>query len=213
MQEELDEEEAVPLRKLALKGVQLYRLILDEGHAVKNVQSTMNRLLQQLDYDAIMLASATILSNHVRDSYGYIELIWDKDLPFDWNSSTSMAKVDTWYDIGTWKRLTQGQDTEEIEPGRIYRDTEDEDTDKPVPTARQIRRNQEYTEHIKKTGEPIFLMNPKLFYSFYSASQHSPAFAQTAIRAILRLLCVRRSMIGRATGLLEAAKRHAEQGI
>ena len=76
LQEELDEEEAVPLRKLALKGVQLYRLILDEGHAVKNVQSTMNRLLQQLDYDAIMLASATILSNHVRDFYGYIELIW-----------------------------------------------------------------------------------------------------------------------------------------
>ena len=109
-----------------------------------------------------------------------------------------MAKADTWYDIGTWKRLTQGQDTEEIESGRIYRDTEDEDTDKPVPTARQIRRNQEYTEHIKKTGEPIFLMNPKLFYSFSSASQHSPAFAQTAIRAIraiLRLLCVRRSML------------------
>ncbi|RBR22131.1 uncharacterized protein FIESC28_04636 [Fusarium coffeatum] len=195
LQAELDEEEAVPLRKLALKGVQLYRLILDEGHAVKNVQSTMNRLLQQLDYKAIMLASATVLSNHVRDFYGYIELIWDKDLPFDWNSSTSMAKADTWYDIGTWKRLTQGQDTEEIESGRIYRDTEDEDTDKPVPTARQIRRNQEYTEHIKKTGEPIFLMNPKLFYSFSSASQHSPAFAQTAIRAILRLLCVRRSML------------------
>ncbi|KAJ4022441.1 hypothetical protein NW766_001476 [Fusarium irregulare] len=195
LQEGLDEEEAVPLRKLALKGVQLYRLILDEGHAVKNVQSTMNRLLQQLDYDAIMLASATILSDHVRDVDGYIELIWDKDLPFDWNSPTSMAKADTWYDIGTWKRLTQGQDTEEIESGRIYRDTKGEDTDKPVPTARQIRRNQEYTEHIKKTGEPIFLMNPKLFYSFSSASQHSPAFTQTAIRATIRLLCVRRSML------------------
>lgn len=83
MQEELDDEEAVPLKKLALKGVQLHRLILDEAHAVKNVQSAMNRLLQQIDYDAIMFASATILSNYVRDFYGYIELIWDKDLPFD----------------------------------------------------------------------------------------------------------------------------------
>ncbi|KAH7193643.1 uncharacterized protein B0J16DRAFT_83399 [Fusarium flagelliforme] len=194
LQEDLAEEEAVPLSKLALKGVQLYRLILDEAHAVENVQSTMNRLLQQLDYDAIMLASATILSNHVRDLYGYIELIWDKDLPFDWDSSTS-EKADTWYDMGTWKRLTQGKDTEEIESGRIYHDTEDESTDAPLKTIRQIKRWREYSDHIKKTHEPLFLMNPKLFFSFSSASQHSPAFAQTAIRTIPRILCVRRSVL------------------
>ncbi|KAJ4133488.1 hypothetical protein NW768_005074 [Fusarium equiseti] len=211
LQKELDDEEAVPLSKLALKGVQLYRLILDEAHAVKNVQSTMNRLLQQLDYDAIMLASATILSNHVRDFYGYIELIWDKDLPFDWDPSTSV-KADTWYDIGTWKRLTQGKDAPEIESGRIYRDTEDERTDGPPKTIRQLERYRHYSDHIRATGEPLFLMNPKQFFGFSSASQHSPAFAQSAIRTILHMLCVRRSMLSVMT-LPDGTKSWPGKGI
>ncbi|KAL4725500.1 hypothetical protein ACLX1H_007649 [Fusarium chlamydosporum] len=149
-QEELGDDEAVTLRKLALKDVLLFRLVLDEGHAVKNVKSAMNKILQQFSYDAIMIASATILSNHVRDFYGYIELIWDKDLPFSWDSATSAAKADTWYDIATWKKLVQGYDIEEIQADRIFRATEDyELSAPPEQTTRQILRAQEYTEHIR----------------------------------------------------------------
>lgn len=159
LQEELGDNEAVTLRKLALKDVQLFRLVL-EGHAVKNVKSAMNKILQQFSYDAIMIASATILSNHVRDFYGYIELIWDKDLPFSWDSATSAAKADTWYDIATWKKLVQGYDTEEIQADRIFRATEDyELSAPPEQTTRQILRVQEYTEHIRSTNEPLFLIS------------------------------------------------------
>ncbi|KAM0381384.1 hypothetical protein ACHAPY_004534 [Fusarium culmorum] len=184
VQDTLDDDEAIVLRKLALKNVQLYRLVLDEGHAVKNVKSVMNQILQQMEYDAIMIASATILSNHVRDFYGYIELIWDKDLPFSCDDCTS-EKAGTWYDIATWKKLTQGYDTEDIDAGRIFRRTKDKMVVPPNLTARQIQREEEYRRDIKDTGEPLFLMNPQLFYSFANSSRHSPLFAQSAIRTIM----------------------------
>ncbi|CAG1987119.1 unnamed protein product [Fusarium graminearum] len=172
VQDTLDDDEAVVLRKLALKNVQLYRLVLDEGHAVKNVKSIMNQILQQMEYDAIMIASATILSNHIRDFYGYIELIWDKDLPFSWDDCTSEK-------AGTW--------------------TKDKVVVPPNLTARQIQREEEYRRHIKDTGEPLFLMNPQLFYSFANSSRHSPLFAQSAICTIMQMLCVRRSMLSQMT--------------
>ncbi|RGP75375.1 dead helicase [Fusarium sporotrichioides] len=188
LQDELGDDEAATLRKVALKGVQLYRLILDEGHAVKNVRSAMNQVLQQLDYDDIMIASATTLSYHVRDFYGCIKLIWDKHLPFSWDPVTS-EKADTWYDIATWKKLVQGYYTADIEADRIFRDTEDEDVTRPEQTPRQQRRVREYTEHIKERGEPLSLINPQLFYSFANMSQHSHAFAKGAIRTIMQMLC------------------------
>ncbi|KAM0502726.1 hypothetical protein ACHAP8_003556 [Fusarium lateritium] len=197
VQDELGNDEAVTLRELALKNVQLYRLILDEGHAVKNVKSARNQILQQFNYEAIIIASATILSNHVRDFYGYIELIWDKDLPFSWDNATS-KKAETWYDIATWTKLVRGINTPDIDADRIYRATEDEMDEQPA-TPQQIRKAGEYRAHIKETGEPIFLMNPQLFYAFANSSRHSPSFAQNAIRTIMQMLCVRRSMLSKMT--------------
>ncbi|KAF0642567.1 hypothetical protein FPSE5266_10515 [Fusarium pseudograminearum] len=144
-----------------------------------------------------MIASATILSNHVRDFYGYIELIWDKDLPFSWDDCTS-EKAATWYDTATWEKLTQGHDAEGIDAGRIFRRTEDVIVP-PNLTTRQIQREEEYRRHIKETGDPLFLMNPQLFYSFANSSRHSPIFAQSAIRTIMQMLCVRRSMLSQMT--------------
>ncbi|PTD05729.1 hypothetical protein FCULG_00002200, partial [Fusarium culmorum] len=184
VQDTLDDDEAIVLRKLALKNVQLYRLVLDEGHAVKNVKSVMNQILQQMEYDAIMIASATILSNHVRDFYGYIELIWDKDLPFSCDDCTS-EKAGTWYDIATWKKLTQGYDTEDIDAGRIFRRTKDKMVVPPNLTARQIQREEEYRRDIKDTGEPLFLMNPQLFYSFANSSHGSVTWPGKGIPALL----------------------------
>lgn len=84
--------------------------------------------------------------------------------------------------------------------------------DAPLKTVRQITRYREYSDHIKTTGEPLFLMNPKLFFSFSSASQHSPAFGQTTIRTILRILCARRSMLSVMT-LPDGTKSWPGKGI
>ncbi|KAK6710344.1 hypothetical protein SNK05_004813 [Fusarium graminearum] len=86
-----------------------------------------------------------------------------------------------------------------IDAGRIFRRTKDKVVVPPNLTARQIQREEEYRRHIKDTGEPLFLMNPQLFYSFANSSRHSPLFAQSAICTIMQMLCVRRSMLSQMT--------------
>jgi hypothetical protein len=57
--------------------------IFDEAQALKNRTSHTHLMVKQLNVKARMLVTATPLLNDLRDIYGFLQLLWPADLPFD----------------------------------------------------------------------------------------------------------------------------------
>ncbi|KAF5985028.1 hypothetical protein FCOIX_2289 [Fusarium coicis] len=107
---ELSEDQAVEVKKLLL-NFQVGRIVVDEAHFAKNPKSTLNQMICMISHDELYLASATMLSNSIRDFLGYIELMWRPELPFDYDPATRATPPSTFYDPSTWKQLVQGINT------------------------------------------------------------------------------------------------------
>ncbi|KAF5567438.1 hypothetical protein FNAPI_663, partial [Fusarium napiforme] len=205
--DELSEDQAVEVKKLLLK-CQVGRIVLDEAHFAKNPKSTLNQMIRMIPHDERYLASATILSNSVRDFFGYIELMWRPELPFAYDPATRTTPPSTFYDVSTWKQLVQGIDTEPIDAERIYRRTTDAALHVEPTDPASIAAADEYRRHIEATNEPLFLAHPRLYADYAAETQHSPAFAQNAIGTLL-------SMIGDVAASTKAqlSKLHAHLNV
>lgn len=192
--DDLGEDEAVEVRKLLL-NFHAGRVVLDEAHFAKNVKSTLNQMVRRMSFDELYLASATILSNSIRDFFGYVELMWRKELPFGYDPATQTTPASTFYDMSTWRQLTEGLDVPPFDAERIYRSTEDASLYTPPTDEKSVAAAEHYRRHIESTHEPVFLAHPRLYRAFATESQHSPTFAQDAVGVIMNMICIRRGMM------------------
>ncbi|KLP16284.1 Uncharacterized protein LW94_1843 [Fusarium fujikuroi] len=192
--DDLGEDEAQEVKKLLL-NFHAGRVVVDEAHFAKSPRSTLNQMIRMMSYDELYLASATMLSNSIRDFFGYVELMWRDELPFAYDPATKTTPASTLYDLSTWKQLTRGIDTEAVDAERIHRSTTDPASYTPPTDPKLIAAATEYRQHIEKTGEPVFLANPRLYADFAAETQHSPAFAQNAVGALMSMVSVRRGMM------------------
>lgn len=180
-------------RVLTIKRPEWDVLIADDCHHLKSITGFTNKLFGQLDREALLLVSATPLSNHVRDAAGYTKLIWNPSWPFRYNSKDPVP-CKTFYDPETRLKVKNNESSggavgidRLLGPGIV---------NPIVPqdlSPRQRIRHDEYIQGVK-AGIPMFLLNPELFSSFVKESEFSTDLSTNAIRPILTMLSVKRGM-------------------
>lgn len=72
----------------------------------KTQTTSSNKVFKQLQWDAVLFISATIMSNHVRDIAGYLRLIWNDAWPFAYSDLDTAPAAH--FDEDAWQVLRGG---------------------------------------------------------------------------------------------------------
>lgn len=65
------------------------------------------------------------------------------------------------------------------------------------PSLREEMLRQEFIAYVQGGRGPLFLLHPQLFQTLANKIKYGAIFAQTAIRPLMKLLCIRRGMLTR----------------
>jgi hypothetical protein len=191
----VDEEDVTAVKHQAVLKVNhtdFFWVILDECQFVKNPLSTCSRIVKLLRREGLLLVSATPIYNHVRDMTGYIDLMWDHELPFAYHDHLENIPAARFYEDYMWIHIKAGGEWEGITMDRLLSKGEHiQETDEPTP--RQLMLAAGYKEALMD-GRPLFAMNPHLYRRMINEVTYGPELAQRAIRVILGIVFIRRGL-------------------
>lgn len=185
---------------LRIRGAQFNWVVCDEGHAAKKPCSTTNKLIRALDREALLIVLATPLLNHLRDFWGYVNLIWRHEWPFTHGGENDPMAPETFYNEDTWDTIKTGKEFEKLGMARLLgQDLESLDLIRHKefavqPSPREEMLRQEFFAYGRR---PLFLLHPQLFQTLANRNKYGAILAQTAIRLLMKLLCIRRGMLTR----------------
>ncbi|KAL7907902.1 P-loop containing nucleoside triphosphate hydrolase protein [Trichoderma velutinum] len=175
-------------------------VVCDECHQIKNSGTDANKLVRQLDRDALLLVSATPLPNHVRDIQGYLRVLWDPAWPFGYQQKGDETSPDSFLGELVYDSLFDGSIDLQVEDqltlkrvltGRVKPSAE--------LTPRQKIRSKEYKKFVTTHKGPAYLINPNLFMAYAKTHNYGTCVSTLAVSPILKLLSVRRGMLTQMT--------------
>lgn len=187
---------------LAIRG-QFRFVIADEGHAIKNPRATAHRLIDQLDKEFLVIASATPILNSVYDVLGYVDLIWPKYLPFGYNRAEDSTTPDVFYNASLAEAIAADDSFEGVDYARLCSAGGDIRTLAEATTGQTLAPLERaivdrYREEVR-SGTPLWHLCPSLFRAYAAQATWNYDFCGLAIGSILDQVQIKRTMMTEMT--------------
>ncbi|EEU39256.1 uncharacterized protein NECHADRAFT_82061 [Fusarium vanettenii 77-13-4] len=148
----------------------------DKGHAAKNPCSTTNKLVRALDREALLIVSAKPLLNHLRDFWGYVNLIWRHEWPFTHDGESEPISPETFYNDDAWDTIKTGEEFKKLGMARLLGQVpECLDLTRLHELALQLspreeKLRQEYIAYVQGGRGPLFLLHLQPFQTLPRSS-------------------------------------------
>jgi hypothetical protein len=165
-------------------------VILDDCHSIGDETTSHHRLVKQLDRDALLLVSSTLLWNLI-ELLGDLRLMWDAAWPFSYSmdsDSTSNAAI---YNLETYGHLLRRESTHEVIRKRVIAGGVAPDT----LTPRQRQRRAEYINFILEGSGPAYFLHPEFLEDVWQANGRVARAMLPVIQKVLEMVSVQRGLL------------------
>lgn len=176
--------------KMVIQNDMWNAVILVECHSIDDETTSHHSLVKQLDQDALLLVSSSLLWN-LTDLLGDLRLMWDTVWPFSYSVESGSTSNMAIYNPETYEQLLRRESTHEAIRKRVIAGGVAPDT----LTPRQRQRRAEYIKFILEGSGPAYYLHPELLKDIWQANGRVARAILPMIKKVLEMVSVQRGLL------------------